>query len=483
MKNDGHIDLQWRRTKIIATLGPATRKPKQIEELLHNGANVIRLNMSHGDHDQHRENFARVRKAANKLGLHVPILMDLCGPKMRVGKFENDAIALKARQQVIVTTRKCVGTAGLIPINYTKLHQDIRPGERILLDDGNLELKALSVNGQDIKCRVIYGGELKNNKGFNMPDSTLSVPALTAKDKKDVELAVELGADYLALSFVRSGKDVATLNRLLKRKGRVIPVISKIERPEAVGDIDEVLTQSYAIMVARGDLGIELPAEQVPLIQKELIAKARQRYRPVIVATQMLESMVHNARPTRAEVGDVATAADSSTDAVMLSAETASGAHPQEAVKVMDRILREIEAYQWQRGYFIPDETGSKPTTNLRVRRAIARSVTSLARDLKLQGILLPTRTGTTARIIAASRPTAPCMGVCHNDVIARMLGLHWGVVPVRVEEIETHNWKELSHTIAHKYKLLRTGHQVLLVSGFSVDPAHNEPTMKLISV
>lgn len=476
--------LRWRRTKVIATLGPASASSEKIEQLIEAGANAFRLNMSHGEHEEHRQLFQRVRETAQRCNQHIAIIMDLCGPKIRVGKFANNQIELSDRSEVIVTCRDVLGEPGLIPSQYRDLHQDIKPGERILLDDGNLELKALEVEGSEIRCLVVHGGTLKNKKGMNLPDSNLSTTAFTEKDQRDAKLAIELGADFLALSFVRSEKDVLQLRDFMQQHDADIAIISKIEKPEAVTNIKAILEHSYAIMVARGDLGIEVPAERVPLLQQELIQLARNYNRPVIVATQMLESMISNSRPTRAEVGDVANAALLSTDAVMLSGETAAGKYPVMAVETMDRVLREIEAHQWQQNSFgsplesSADEQGIMPT-----REAVANATLTLAQNLKLQGIIIPTRTGSTARIMSASRPSAPCIGVCSEQRINRQLALSWGVVPVLVDEIKTHDWRKLCALINDQVKLTQDGHTVLLVSGFNDDPAKNEPVMKILGV
>jgi pyruvate kinase len=475
------VALQWRRTKLIATLGPASDSDATIDRLLKSGIDVVRLNLSHGNHDSHRQLFHRVREAAQRAGRHIAILMDLGGPKIRVGRFHDGQIRLRNRQQVTVTTRRVIGQEGLIPSRYSGLHKDVQPGERILLDDGHLELTVETVAGKEIGCRIVHGGVLKDNKGMNLPDSTLSVSTFTRKDREDAALAAELGADLLALSFVRSARDLQALQRHLKKVGREIPVIAKIEKPEAIEHIDSILDHACGIMVARGDLGIELAAERVPLIQRDLIALARRRHKPVIVATQMLESMTQNARPTRAEVGDVATAALAGADAVMLSGETASGKHPVRAVATMDRILREMESYQWQHGAF------GEPVTPLEdevmpLRKAVARAVTGMAHHLKLQGIIIPTRSGLTAQIIAAARPTAPCMGVSSDVRVCRRLALHWGIVPVLIEEEkEARNWRLLSERIAQSHHLTHSGNTVLLVSGFNDDPALSEPVMKIL--
>jgi pyruvate kinase len=475
--------LHWRRTKILATLGPATATTQMIEKLIKAGVNVFRLNMSHGSHDEHRESFKLIRQTAADMEQHVAILMDLCGPKIRTGRFKNGEITLKRNSTVQISCNKKIGGDGLITSQYTNLYKDVKKGERIFLDDGNLELRADKKTGQNISCKVIHGGILKDNKGINLPDSNVSVSSFTAKDKKDVKLAQELGADFVALSFVRHAKDIRDLDAYMKRNGSQIPIIAKIEKPEAIVDIDNILTASYGIMIARGDLGIELPAEQVPLVQQDLISKARDLNRPVIVATQMLESMITSSRPTRAEVGDVANAAISGADAVMLSAETSIGKHPVQAVKIMDRVLREIESHQWETNAFGDNKSDRRSSKSLSIRKAVSHAVTSMAYDLKLQGIVVPTATGTTAQVLAANRPAAPLLGVSSKDFICRKLTLHWGVVPVEVNEKDTHNWKKLSISIARQCKLTKTGNTVLLVSGFNDDPDLNEPVMKVVRV
>ena len=479
--NHNQAARQWRRTKIVATLGPASNSPAMIEQLIAAGVNVVRVNLSHGDAETHRITVQRVRRAARRAGLHIAILMDLCGPKIRVGKFQDGAIELLAGQRVTVTTRRCVGQSGLIPSQYRALHRDVQPGERILLDDGKLALRVARVQGSDLQCRVEEGGLLSDHKGMNLPNSQLSAAALTAKDRKDVALAVELGVDFLALSFVRSARDVEQLKRLLKRHGSDIPVVSKIERPEAVQDIAAIMDASFGIMIARGDLGIELPAEQVPLIQRDLIALARQKAVPVIVATQMLESMMQHARPTRAEVTDVAGAAMLSADAAMLSGETAAGRYPLEAVRTMDRVLREVERHQWQEGAFAPEPIADRGHKTHFIRESMAHAAVQLARDLELDAIVVPTRSGTTTRILAAHRPLAPAAGACADEHICRRMALHWGIVPVHVGESEIKNWRRICRFIAGRIGLGQPGHDILLVSGFHDDPALNEPVLKLL--
>jgi pyruvate kinase len=475
--------LQLRRTKIVATLGPATSTLKTIRELIAAGVDVFRLNMSHGEADQIRQLADYIRRASKLEKKTVAILMDLCGPKIRTGRFKEGAIELKAGEQVIITTRKVEGDEGLIPCQYRSLHKDVTVGERILLDDGHMELKVRSIDKTDIHCSIIYGGTLKDKKGINLPDTDISAPSLTAKDKQDVNLAIELDADFLALSFVRHAEDVKKLLRYQKRQNFNIPVIAKIEKPEALTEIDEILSISYGIMVARGDLGIEIEAEKVPLIQEELIRRARKLNKPVIVATQMMDSMIHSPRATRAEVADVANAARTSTDAVMLSGETAIGAYPVHTVREMDRVLREIEAYAHHAGRFI-QENHSKPLKDaLQTREAISTAAVSLAKDLNLQAIIVPTHSGTTVQVIAAKRPLAPIMGVSGNPGLARRFCLHWGIIPIFADIQLIHNWHHLLSHLAHGHCLKPRGTPVLMVAGFNDDPRLNEPSMKILNI
>lgn len=480
-QKDRKISLRWRRTKIIATVGPATDSQKCIKELIKSGVNVFRLNMSHGDHEYHRKIFNRIRSCSKHIDSHVAILIDLCGPKIRVGKFENGSIELKKNARVIISCINGIGREGLIISQYKQLYKDVKKGERILLDDGNLECMVETVDGKNVECKVVYGGELKNNKGINLPDSKVSVSSFTAKDKKDVKLAMELNTDFVALSFIRTAKDIQSLKNYMHRTNKEIPIIAKIEKPEAVENITDIITVSYGIMIARGDLGIELPAEAVPLIQKDIIVKARSRNRPVIVATQMMESMITNARPTRAEVGDVANAAMTSADAVMLSAETAVGKYPVKAVKMMDKILREIEKSQWNKNSFGDDleEASVAPSS----RKAIAHAASTLARELKLQGILVPTTSGHTAAVLSASRPSSPLLGISVSSETCQKLALHWGTIPFLMKEEKARDWRLLSQEICKRYKLTQTGNRVLLVSGFNDNELLNEPVLKIIKV
>ncbi|HEY9051445.1 MAG TPA: pyruvate kinase [Gammaproteobacteria bacterium] len=473
----------WRKTKIIATLGPSSSSKEKIKELIAAGVNVFRLNMSHGSYEQHRKAIEHVRSETAACDLHAAILVDLCGPKLRTGRFEDGKINLKEGQSVLVSCDAAKGKPGLIVSQYKNLYKDVKKGERILLDDGKIELLVHAVKDKKIQCKVVYGGVLKDNKGMNFPDSAISTSSFTSKDKDDVAFAAEMKVDFIALSFVRFASDIKQLKKYIKKTGYEIPIISKIEKPEAVENISGILAESYGIMIARGDLGIELPAQKVPLIQNKLINMARSYNKPVIVATQMLESMITSSRPTRAEVGDVANAALSSADAVMLSAETASGQYPVQAVMVMDSVLREVEDYQWQHGCYGDEAAVDKYSVQASDRKAISHAVTSLASELKLKGIVVPTTNGTTAQVLAADRPTAPLFSVCTDPVICRRMALHWGVVPFEISEPVTGDWKEMCKNISSRCKLTKIGNQVLLVSGFSNDEALNEPVMKIMRI
>ena len=358
--------LKNRRTKIIATLGPSSDSPEIIKKLILAGANVFRLNMSHGNQNLHKTTYNHIRAVSSEIGKPVGVLADLCGPKIRTGKFHAGQMNLEKNNKVTVTTRDVVGEPGLIPSQYSALSNDVKTGNRILLNDGALELRVNSVAGTEINCTVVHGGILKDHKGINLPGVNVSVPSLTKKDITDAKFALELGVDFLALSFVRCAADIQELRKIIKKSDRKTSIIAKIEKPEALDNFDAILDSTDAIMVARGDLGVELNPEQVPVAQNQLIERARNKFKPVIVATQMLESMIENARPTRAEVTDISHAVSHATDAVMLSAESAAGAFPVESVEMMDRIIRQTEAYLWSINAY---DAGLKTTAQPPIRR------------------------------------------------------------------------------------------------------------------
>jgi len=469
-----------RRTRIVATVGPASREPAVLEKLIHAGVDVFRLNLSHGQHSDHHQAYQSIRELSSRLAQPVAILADLCGPKIRVGRLAGGQIDLVTGQTVTVTTRQMIGDPKQIPSQYTALAADVRPGDRILLDDGNLELRVEHSDGIEVICTVVQGGILKERKGMNLPNIPLSTPALTDKDREDAHFALGLGVDFLALSFVRRPEDIADLRTLIQAEGQTTPIIAKIEKPEALDAIDEILDLSDGLMVARGDLGVELAAEKVPIVQQQLVAWARLKSRPVIVATQMLESMIHSPRPTRAEVSDVSTAVFSGADAVMLSAETAAGAFPVKAVQMMDRVARQVEGWQSVEGAFgslTKEERGHEGT--LPLRQAVARSTAQLSRDLKVKAVVVRSRGGKSATMVAATRPAAPIVAMTTDPVVCRRLNLLWGVVPMVIEPREFDNPRPVARRLVQQVGLAQPGECVLLVAGFG----KNEPTVTVLSV
>ncbi len=432
--------LSFRRTKIIATLGPATSKPEVLDELIAAGVDVFRLNFSHGTHESHAETFRLVKEAIARSGRHVAVLGDLCGPKIRVGHFENGPIQLVEGSQITITVRKVPGNASLIPSEYDHLAKDVKSGDKILMADGTRELRVDSVQDTEILCTVIRGGELSDRKGINLPNVDISAPSFTPKDRDDADFACKLGVDYLAISFVRAAKDVLELKHFLEERGADIPVMSKIEKPEAIRDIREIVMASDAIMIARGDLGVEMPAEEIPLIQKELTRLSIEMNRPVVVATQMLESMISAGTPTRAEVTDVAWAAMAGADAVMLSGETSVGKYPVQAVKTMDRIVRMIEGYQCRFDRFLSlvshEHTSDfEDSMSSQILEGLSRSAAKMARELNAKAIAICAKTGTTCRMISEERPPAPILGLSTDARICARMALYWGVLPIQVEE------------------------------------------------
>jgi pyruvate kinase len=462
----------YRRTRIVATVGPASRDPEKLEALVEAGVNVFRLNMSHGTHEQHREVIARVREISVRLGRHIAILGDLCGPKIRVGTFHGGEMVLTPGQKVTVTTRDVPGGDGLIPSQYAALANDVRAGNRILLDDGLLELRVERVEGTEVQCVVVHGGKLKDKKGMNLPGVALSTPALTQRDRQDARFLLAEGVDWLALSFVRRPSDIADLRKEIEAAGQSTPIIAKIEKPEAVDALAGILEAADGVMVARGDLGVEMPLESVPIIQADLVEQARHAAKPVIVATQMLESMVTQPRPTRAEASDVSTAVMSGADAVMLSAETATGAFPVETVKTMDRIARKVEAWQSLETHFQQSErdhashAAADRDAGLRLRRAVAESTAQLCKDLRVRAVVVRSKGGTSAAQVSSNRPSAPIIALTTDARVARRMNLLWGVIPRVITPEEFEKPKTTARQQADALGLVEPGQQLLLLSG-----------------
>jgi len=485
MSNFLDIDhLKRRRTKIVSTLGPKSNNPKTIEALIEAGVQIFRLNMSHGTHDDHRQAYRAIREISEKLGLPISILGDLCGPKIRTGTFENNGIHLITGEQVVVTTREVEGKPGLIPSQYKALASDVKLNDRILLADGLMELRVDSIEQEDIQCTIVHGGFLGNRKGINLPGVEVSAPALTDKDRVDAKFALELGVDYLALSFVRSQTDILQLREIVDKIKPFTGIIAKIEKPEALDCINAIIEASDGIMVARGDLGVELPAERIPLIQDKLVDRARTHNKPVIVATQMLESMMSAPKPTRAEVADISHAVSSGVDAVMLSGETAMGDHPIEAVRVMNRIARETEGYQWRNSAFrsiIEDDKNEGRYVS--VRDAVANAAASLSRELRVRALVLPSMTGTTTRVVSASRPAAPMLALSESIEACRRMNLYWGVIPILIVKDGVTDHKTRAIQKAKELGLVEKGHYILLIKSFNPDPELETPTITVLAI
>lgn len=478
--------LSIRRTKIVCTLGPATSTEERIEALMRAGMDVARINFSHGVQEEHAATIARVRSVAARLNRPVAILQDLQGPKIRTGSLEGGApVFLTDGHRFVITTRPVTGNGKMVSTTYADLPKDVKRGDTILLSDGAIELRVTGVVKQDVICEVIHGGSLAEHQGINLPGVAVSAPALTDKDRSDLVFGVEQGVDYIALSFVRRPDDVTEAKDLVEetlRKlpepcapsprelhpsayaaERTIPVIAKLEKPEAITALDDILRVADGVMVARGDLGVELPLEQVPMIQKDVIAKANERGLPVITATQMLESMVEHPRPTRAEASDVANAILDGTDAVMLSAETAVGKYPVEAVQVMARIACESEPY-CRHG---PFEHYDRRRTHA---HAVASAAHILAREAGAHLIAAFTRTGTSAHLISKERPVVPVVAYTPFEQVYRRLALWWGVMPRRSELLGT--TEQLISWVDEQLReegLVQAGDEVVIMGGMPV--------------
>jgi pyruvate kinase len=424
-----------RRTKIVATIGPASGSPDMIARLLHAGMDVARLNFSHGTHEDHARRIAALREAARTLDRPLALIQDLQGPKIRTGALvDGGPVQLLAGKRFDITTHEVVGSAERVSTTYTALPHDVRPGNRILLSDGLIELRVLDSTDDEVRTEVIFGGELREHQGINLPGVNVSAPALTSKDAIDLEFGLEQGVDYVALSFVRRAADIRNVKQCIAAAGKATPVIAKIEKPEALDDLAAILEAADAIMVARGDLGVEMPPERVPVVQKQLIEAANAAGVPVITATQMLDSMIRNPRPTRAEASDVANAIIDGTDAVMLSGETASGLFPIESVQMMARIADAAEA-SGRHGdiHAIAAPAGTRATS---VANAISAAACAIVQTLPVGAIVAFTMSGSTARLVAHLRPTVPILAFTPSEVVYHRLNLVWGVTPIMCDYV-----------------------------------------------
>lgn len=454
------------RVKIVCTIGPASREMPVLRQIVEAGMNVARLNMSHGTHDYHAETIERVRTVSEQLQKPIAILADLQGPKLRTGKMQDGGVPLEKGHELILTTDSVIGVPGRVPIQYKDLPRNVQPGERILLDDGMLELEVIEASETEIRTQVLLTGILQSNKGMNLPDASLDIPALTAKDLEDVKFAMERQVDWVALSFVRKPHEVLELKSIIQVNsafGRTIPVIAKIEKPDAVRNIDAIIEASDAIMVARGDLGIETSPETVPTVQKLLISKCHIAAKPVITATQMLDSMIRNPRPTRAEASDVANAVLDGTDAIMLSGETASGSYPVEAVATMVKIAEEAER-------LMAAPSGKYKFSEPRVftaAGAICHAAVYTSAETKARAIIAPTISGATARLMAGFRPQVPLVAVTPSPMVQRQLALYWGTYPLLTKRLS--NTDEVVNdaiNVAQAKGFIGEGDTVVLTAG-----------------
>jgi pyruvate kinase len=454
----------FKRTKIVATVGPASRKPGILEELCHAGVNVFRLNFSHGTHQSHLENIDNIKALRKKLDLPVAILQDLTGPKIRIGEISQEPLELNVNDEIILdSSLKEQSSRNRVGINHKNFAEDVFPGARLLLADGDLELKVAQVQPPQVRCKVIIGGSLFSHKGVNFPTGTFQLPALTEKDKKDLEFGIKNGVDMVALSFVRNAADIEGAREILRKYDYSIPVIAKIEKHEAIENIAEIMEASDAIMLARGDLGVEIDIERIPLVQKKIISLANRAGKPVITATQMLKSMVKAPRPTRAEVTDVANAILDGSDAIMLSEESAVGDYPERSVAMMKKIALNIENDYWefrQKKEFEPEE--------LTFTESVAYSAVVLSESVKARLIIAVTRSGYTARILAKFRPRSIIMALTPSEEVRNQLAMVWGVFSVRYDlQKDLKKLLRDAMEIADKSGLIQKGDAYVFTSGY----------------
>ncbi len=453
-----------RKTKIICTLGPAVNNAEMIRKLICSGMDAARFNFSHGDHEEHLNRLNILKSIRDTMGVPVATILDTKGPEIRIKSFSEKSVTLEAGSSFTLTTREVEGTSAIVSVTYSKLHQEVAPGQEILIDDGLVAVRVESVQGQDILCRVENGGTLSSNKSINIPGVHIQLPALTDKDIADIRFGVENDFDYIAASFVRRAADVEAVRQILHQcGGDDIHIIAKIENQEGVDNIDEILATADGIMVARGDLGVEIPAARVPILQKQMIRKGLQAGKPVITATQMLDSMIRNPRPTRAEVSDVANAVFDGTSCVMLSGETANGNYPIEALTAMASIVEEAEGsvHYWRLFW----EQTAASTFN--INEAITHTCCLTAKDLDAKAILVATNSGHTARMICRFRPACPVAALTMHEKVRRQLSISWGIIPFLTGEVtSTDRIFSLSAEVALKEGLVKSGDTVVITAG-----------------
>jgi pyruvate kinase len=473
-----------RKAKIVCTIGPASDQPAMLDRLIESGMDVARLNFSHGTHDSHGRAIKAIREAADRRRASVAIIQDLQGPRIRVGTIAEGGVDLVPGQtlRLLAGQTQAKPTANDIPVTYANLARDVKPGARILINDGLIELVAVSAKSDDtVECKVVIGGRVTSHKGLNLPGTSVSAPTLTDKDRADLRFGVAQGVDYVALSFVRGPEDVIEARRMIADYGGDVPVIAKIERPEAIDRLEALLDEADGVMIARGDLGVEMGPEAVPLLQKRIILEANRRRRLVITATQMLESMTQQATPTRAEASDVANAVFDGTDAVMLSAETASGRYPVEAVRVMDRIVRAAEA-----GVELPSLSPVVGQAEASLGRspfpeALCEAACSAAAATGARAIVIFSESGATGRLMSKQRPTAPIVAFTPFESVRRRMALYWGVIPYTMPWIEKSG--ERIQAVEQRLRqadLAGPGDRLVTLSGTVADQPGGTNTMKL---
>lgn len=441
-----------KRTKIVATMGPASNTEERLEELIEAGMNVARLNFSHGEHAIHGQTIANVRKVDEKLGTHTALLADLQGPKLRIGELEGGQIDLVQGEELIIRTGKETGTAGVVYTSYLQFARDVKAGEPVLMDDGKLELRVLESDGKgEVRCEVVHGGVLKPRKGINLPSTAISLPCITEKDAVDLAYALEQDVDWVGLSFVRNAQDIVELRERIEAEGKHTRIVAKIEKPEALEDLDGILEETDAVMIARGDLGVEIPKQEVPLVQKDIIQRCMHMGKPVIVATQMMESMIEASVPTRAEVNDVANAVLDGADAVMLSAETSVGAYPVEAVTAMSDI---IESMEGQDRMYYHERPPLSPEDDRFISDSMCYNACRLAKRVNAKAIVTMTFSGYTAVQVSSQRPKAHIFMFTANRRVLGQMSLVWGVSAYPYLKMVS-----TDHTIADiKFELTKMG-------------------------
>jgi pyruvate kinase len=467
------------RTKIVCTIGPASSSPGVIRGLVHAGMNVARINFSHGDYDTHVRAIATLGKVAEEEKCPLSVLADLQGPKLRVGTIEGSGMQLKVGSTVGLVAGSHADAATEIPVPHVELLSSLHLGDRVLLDDGSIELVVTRVSTDRLHCEVVIGGLLTSHKGINVPGAAFGISALTDKDQEDARFALEQGVDFIALSFVRGPDDVQELRRLLEKHDAEVPIIAKIEKREALDRFDEILSEADGIMVARGDLGVETPAEEVPFHQKQIIRACNQAGKPVVTATQMLQSMIASARPTRAEASDVVNAVLDGTDAVMLSGETAIGRYPVETTVMMSRICSNAEVHlaceDWLRRVSSPRES---------VSESISYAAVRIALDIGAKVIVTATMSGATARMVARFRPPIPILALTPNEAVVNHLALSWGVVPILVPRFaSTDEMMELTTRVVAERRLAKTGERVVLTAGIPFGTGGKTNLLRVITV